>query len=101
MACLYLNQDEFWLWRCYSSISKSGLHHASVFYAGSGNNPRFDAKKASKAGTAGLVECKVRFISMSGVVKDVTTGVWSKVVGTLKDDGLGEMTALGDDKWQN
>jgi len=59
----------------------------------------FDAKKASKAGTAGLVGAsKVYF--HSGVVKDVTTGVWSKVVGTLKDDGLGEMTALGDDKWQ-
>lgn len=59
----------------------------------------FDAKKANKAGTAGLVGAsKVYF--HSGVVKDVATGVWSKVVGNLKDDGVGEMTALGDDKWQ-
>ncbi|MBK7788652.1 MAG: T9SS type A sorting domain-containing protein [Saprospiraceae bacterium] len=59
----------------------------------------FDAQKASKAGTTGLVGAsKVYF--HSGVVKDAATGVWSKVVGTLKDDGLGEMTSIGNDKWQ-
>ncbi len=59
----------------------------------------FDAQKASKAGTSGLVGAtKVYF--HSGVVKDAATGVWSKVVGTLKDDGVGAMTSIGNDKWQ-
>ncbi|MBK8700573.1 MAG: hypothetical protein IPN29_14005 [Saprospiraceae bacterium] len=59
----------------------------------------FDAKKASKAGTNGLIDAnKVYF--HSGVIKNLNTNALTNVVGTFKDDGVGQMTYVGDNKWQ-
>ncbi len=59
----------------------------------------FDAKKASKAGTSGLVGAsKVYF--HSGVVKSLLNNNWANIKGNLTDDGVGEMTKVSDDIWQ-
>lgn len=59
----------------------------------------FDAKKASKVGTLGLVGAdKVYF--HSGVVKSLANNVWSNTKGTLMDDGVGLMTEIAEDIWQ-
>jgi 1,4-alpha-glucan branching enzyme len=59
----------------------------------------FDAKKASKAGTNGLINVdKVYF--HSGVLKSTTSQVWTNIKGTLTDDGLGLMTETSDDIWE-
>jgi glycosidase len=60
----------------------------------------FDAKKASKKGSAGLVGSDKVYYH-SGTIKDVSKpNQWQTTVGTLTDDGLGVMTNLGNDLWQ-
>ncbi|MBI1182732.1 DUF4961 domain-containing protein [bacterium] len=60
----------------------------------------FDATKAWPNGTNGLVGAQKVYMH-SGVVVDNPTGeILSHVVGTLSDDGLGEMTKVGNNLWQ-
>lgn len=60
----------------------------------------FDAAKASKNGTNGLVGANKVYMH-SGVVKeDPESTNLENIVGTFLDDGIGEMTFIGDDKWE-
>lgn len=60
----------------------------------------FDAKKASKKGSAGLVSAnKVYF--HSGTIFDISKpSQWNTTVGSLADDGLGIMQPKGNDLWE-
>ncbi|MGB0430877.1 MAG: alpha-amylase family glycosyl hydrolase, partial [Bacteroidia bacterium] len=63
---------------------------------------RFDAKKAWKGETNGLIGASKVYMH-SGVVTSIPTGTnLTNVVGTLTDDGLGEMTKVAgeDDVWE-
>jgi hypothetical protein len=63
---------------------------------------RFDAKKAWKGETNGLIGASKVYLH-SGVVTSIPTGTaLTNVVGTLTDDGLGEMTKVAgkDDVWE-
>ncbi len=59
----------------------------------------FDAKKATKAGTNGLIGANKVYYH-SGVVKSLANNNWSNTKGTLTDDGLGLMTEISEDIWQ-
>lgn len=60
----------------------------------------FDAKKAFPNGTNGLVGANKVYMH-SGVVKShPDSSNLSHIVGTLMDDGVGEMTFVGNDVWQ-
>jgi 1,4-alpha-glucan branching enzyme len=60
---------------------------------------KFDAKKASKANTKGLVGAKKVYMH-SGVIKIQGNDFWSNVVGNFNDNGKGLMTSVGDDIWE-
>lgn len=62
----------------------------------------FDATKASNDGTAGLVGATKVYFHSGLVVDDPTSEDLTKIVGTLSDDGLGQMTAVAGsaNKWQ-
>ncbi|MEM7370375.1 MAG: alpha-amylase family glycosyl hydrolase [Bacteroidota bacterium] len=60
----------------------------------------FDAKKAFPNGTSGLVGANKVYMH-SGVVKDHPDSTnLTHIIGTLMDDGIGEMTAIGNDQWE-
>lgn len=59
----------------------------------------FDATLATRAGTDGLVGVDKVYIH-AGVTTSPTDHTLRNVVGTLQDDGVGEMTKTADDKWQ-
>lgn len=59
----------------------------------------FDAKLATKAGTKGLIGAEKVYFH-SGVIKNYQSGDITNVVGNLSDDGIGQMTKLGNDLWQ-
>lgn len=61
---------------------------------------RFDATKAFRNGTAGLVDAEKVYYH-SGVVLDANSNTTlSNIVGTLTDDGLGLMTEVSPDIWE-
>ncbi len=60
---------------------------------------KFDAKKASKFNTQGLVGAKKVYMH-AGVVKSPGTEIWSNIVGNKTDDGIGLMTNFGNDIWE-
>ncbi len=62
----------------------------------------FDATKASAAGTNGLVGASKVYMHAGVVLNDFNSSTLSNVVGTLTDDGVGEMTKVSgeDDKWE-
>lgn len=60
----------------------------------------FDASVAFQGETSGLVGADKVYLH-SGVVKDDPRGTnIDNIVGNLMDDGIGEMTNVGDDLWQ-
>lgn len=61
---------------------------------------RFDAKRASKAGTNGLTGADKVYMHAGLTFDNFTNTNLTKVVGTLQDDGIGEMTKVGDELWE-
>lgn len=61
---------------------------------------RFDATKASKKGTNGLVDAEKVYIHSGVVLNTSTNNQWSNTKGTFLDDGLGEMTEVSDNIWE-
>jgi glycosidase len=60
----------------------------------------FDAKKASKKSSAGLVNANKVYMH-SGIVPDSKKpGEWTNTVGSLQDDGIGQMISKGNDIWE-
>lgn len=60
----------------------------------------FDAKKASKKGSAGLTGAQKVYFH-SGTILDISKpALWNATVGTLTDDGLGLMVPKGNDIWE-
>ena len=60
---------------------------------------RFDAKKAFPGTTAGLVGADKVYIH-SGVIVAGAGNSLTNVVGNLTDDGVGQMTKVGEDLWE-
>lgn len=61
---------------------------------------RFDAKKASRKQTAGLVGASKVYMHSGTIVAGNSQGQWSNTVGTLSDDGIGQMIKVGEDIWE-
>ena len=61
---------------------------------------RFDAKKASAADTEGLVGADKVYIHSGVTFNNFTNTTLSREVGTLEDDGIGEMNRIGEDLWE-
>lgn len=61
---------------------------------------RFDAKKASPGSTNGLVGADKVYMHSGVILTSATNSTLTNVVGTLTDDGIGEMTKVGDDIWE-
>ncbi len=59
----------------------------------------FDAAKASNGGTSGLAGADKVYMH-SGVLFNPDDTALSNVVGNLTDDGVGEMTKVGNDLWE-
>ncbi|MFZ1706051.1 MAG: alpha-amylase family glycosyl hydrolase [Saprospiraceae bacterium] len=60
----------------------------------------FDAKKASKNGSQGLVNAQKVYMHSGSILDIFKPNVWNSTVGTLQDDGLGLMTSKGNDIWE-
>ncbi|MDA9774104.1 alpha-amylase family glycosyl hydrolase [Saprospiraceae bacterium] len=60
----------------------------------------FDAKKASKNGTDGLIGADKVYFHSGVVSESPDSEILENIVGNLTDDGVGEMTSLGDDLWE-
>lgn len=62
----------------------------------------FDATKASAAGTGGLIGASKVYMHAGVVFDDGSAGSIENIVGTLTDDGLGEMTKVSGavDQWE-
>lgn len=71
----------------------------SVFNKDTEITIQFDARKADPGQSAGLIGANKIYMH-SGVLKDASGNQWSNVVGTLQNDGVGEMTSIGNDIWQ-
>lgn len=61
---------------------------------------RFDATKASKNGTQGLVGADKVYMHSGVLIDHPDSTSLSHVVGTFTDDGLGEMTEVEEDIWE-
>ena len=60
----------------------------------------FDAKKASKKGSAGLINANKVYIH-SGIVDDIRKpNEFTNTIGNLLDDGVGQMVNKGNDVWE-
>lgn len=60
----------------------------------------FDATKAWTGGTNGLVGADKVYFHSGVIMANTATADLDHVVGTLTDDGLGQMSSLGNDQWQ-
>ena len=61
---------------------------------------RFDAKKASKKGSSGLIGAQKVYMHSGTILNPNNITQWNKTVGSLADDGIGLMTYIGDDIWE-
>jgi 1,4-alpha-glucan branching enzyme len=61
---------------------------------------RFDAKKASPGSTDGLIGADKVYMHSGVILSSATNSTLTNVVGTLLDDGIGQMTKVGDDIWE-
>lgn len=60
----------------------------------------FDASQATNDGTNGLMNAGKVYMHAGIVTEDVASETLTNIVGTLTDDGLGEMTSTGNDLWE-
>lgn len=61
---------------------------------------RFDAKKASPGSTNGLVGVDKVYMHSGVILSSATNSTLTNVVGTLADDGIGQMTEVAEDIWE-
>jgi len=61
---------------------------------------RFDAKKASPGNTPGLVGSDKVYMHSGVILSSATSNTLTNVVGTLTDDGVGQMVKVGEDLWE-
>ena len=59
----------------------------------------FDAAKASPKGTAGLIGATKVYMHSGVISTDPQSNILEKEVGTLTDDGIGQMASLGNNLW--
>jgi glycosidase len=60
----------------------------------------FDAAKAWPGETDGLIDAEKVYMHSGVILDDPASTELEKVVGTLSDDGVGEMTKVGDQLWE-
>lgn len=60
----------------------------------------FDATKAWKNGTEGLIGAEKVYMQAGVVKKDASSELLENIVGTFQDDGIGAMSKVGADLWQ-
>ena len=61
---------------------------------------RFDATKASNAGTAGLVGANKVYFHSGVILSNTTNKTLTNVKGTFNDDGVGLMTKVAENIWE-
>jgi hypothetical protein len=61
---------------------------------------RFDATKATKGNTAGLVGADKVYMHSGVILSDAVNTSLTNIKGTLTDDGLGLMTKVSDNIWE-
>ncbi len=61
---------------------------------------RFDAKKASPGTTNGLVGVDKVYMHSGVILNSAANNTLTNMVGTLTDDGLGQMTKVAEDIWE-
>jgi 1,4-alpha-glucan branching enzyme len=61
---------------------------------------RFDATKASPGNTAGLVGADKVYMHAGVVLSSATNATLTNIIGTLTDDGIGQMTQVGPNLWE-
>ncbi|MFZ1750165.1 MAG: alpha-amylase family glycosyl hydrolase, partial [Saprospiraceae bacterium] len=61
---------------------------------------RFDATKATRGGTAGLIGAEKVYIHSGLVLNGVMGNTLTNVVGNLIDNGIGQMKKIGTDLWE-
>jgi glycosidase len=61
---------------------------------------RFDAKKASNAGTAGLIGANKVYFHSGVILSTATNNNLTNIKGNFTDDGLGLMTEVAEDIWE-
>ncbi len=61
---------------------------------------RFDATKASKAGTAGLIGANKVYFHSGVILSNATNKTLTNIKGTFNDDGVGLMTKVADNIWE-
>ena len=61
---------------------------------------RFDAKKASPGSTNGLVGADKVYMHSGVILSSASNSNLTNIVGTLADDGIGQMTKVAEDIWE-
>jgi hypothetical protein len=61
---------------------------------------RFEAAKAWKNGSNGLVEADSVYFHSGAITSNPDSSTWDVTVGTLAPDGLGLMTEVANDVWE-
>ncbi|MBC7886217.1 MAG: T9SS type A sorting domain-containing protein, partial [Saprospiraceae bacterium] len=61
---------------------------------------RFDASKASKGNTVGLVGAEKVYMHSGVILSTANNNILTNVIGTLNDDGIGLMDKVGNNIWE-